>query len=79
MCSTSCHPCAKILTKFIVNPYPLDFIFFYHKIIAKISIEIYVGVERVGYSTRARRVIGGRVSDRITRVLGANHLSARGL
>ena len=38
-----------------------------------------VGVERVGYSTRTRRVIGGRVSDRITRVLGANHLSARGL
>ena len=35
----------------------------------------WVGVERVGYSTRARRVIGGRVSDRITRVLGANHLS----
>ena len=30
-----------------------------------------LGVERVGYSTRARRVIGGRVSDRITRVLGA--------
>ena len=35
-----------------------------------------LGVERVGYSTRTRRVIGGRVSDRITRVLGANHLSA---
>ena len=35
-----------------------------------------LGVERVGYSTRTPRVIGGRVSDRITQVLGANHLSA---
>ena len=34
-----------------------------------------VGVERVGYSTRIRRVLGDRSSDRITRVLGANHLS----
>ena len=45
----------------------------YHHDIIYIRCELGVGL--VGYSTRTRRVIVGRVSDRKTRVLGPNHLS----
>mgnify|MGYP001794434046 FL=1 len=41
--------------------------------------KLLLGMERVGYLTRTRLVIGSCVNDRVTRVLGANHLDALGL